>query len=111
MQVIEKKRLYKFLIGLNKNLDEVRGKILGTKPLPTIREAFSKVRREENMMKIMLKVVSPNLETSALTTRGIQQSTKKKMGCPWCDRCHKIGHTSDTYWEIHDKSSRLEICL
>ena len=35
-QIIEQKRIYKFLIGLNKNLDEVRGRILGSKPLPNI---------------------------------------------------------------------------
>ena len=40
-QIIERKRIYKFLIGLNKNLDEVRGRILGSKPLLNIREAFS----------------------------------------------------------------------
>lgn len=33
----------KFLLGLNKDLDEVRGKIMGMKPLPTIREAFLEV--------------------------------------------------------------------
>ena len=31
-----KKRVYKFLLGLNKNLDKGRGKILGMKPLPNI---------------------------------------------------------------------------
>lgn len=36
-EIVEKKRVYKFLIGLNKHLDEVRGRILGTKPLPNIR--------------------------------------------------------------------------
>ena len=35
-QIIEKKRVFKFLIGLNKDLDEVCGRILGTKPLPNV---------------------------------------------------------------------------
>ena len=43
----ENDRVYVFLAGLNHNLDEVRGQILGRKPLPSIREVFSEVRREE----------------------------------------------------------------
>lgn len=35
---VEKKRIYKFLLGLNKNLDEVRGRIQATNPLPDIHE-------------------------------------------------------------------------
>ncbi|KAJ1401609.1 Gag-polypeptide of LTR copia-type [Sesbania bispinosa] len=32
-ELVEKDRIYKFLLGLNTELDEVRGRILGTKPL------------------------------------------------------------------------------
>ncbi|KAG8373786.1 hypothetical protein BUALT_Bualt11G0061300 [Buddleja alternifolia] len=42
-QIQEKERVYRFLLGLNRDLDEVRGRILSTKPLPGVREAFSKV--------------------------------------------------------------------
>ena len=35
-KIIEKERIYTFVAGLNKNLDEVRGIILATKPLPSI---------------------------------------------------------------------------
>ncbi|RVW15299.1 Auxin response factor 12 [Vitis vinifera] len=45
---LEKERLFAFLHGLNKDLDEVRGRILGTKPLPGIQDAFAEVRREES---------------------------------------------------------------
>ena len=51
-KIVEKKRIYKFLLGLNKELDEVRARILGTKPLPSLREVFSKVRREESRKKV-----------------------------------------------------------
>ncbi|XP_052190532.1 uncharacterized protein LOC127800131 [Diospyros lotus] len=47
-KMIEKDRMFDFLHGLNYDLDEVRGRILGTKPLPSLREAFAEVRREEN---------------------------------------------------------------
>ena len=38
-QMLEKERL-------NKDLDEVRGRIFGTKPLPTIREVFAEEGRK-----------------------------------------------------------------
>ncbi|RVW29262.1 Retrovirus-related Pol polyprotein from transposon TNT 1-94, partial [Vitis vinifera] len=47
LTIVEGKRVFKFLLGLNKNLDEIRGRIMGVKPLPSLREAFSEVRREE----------------------------------------------------------------
>ena len=46
--------MYVFLAGLNKNLDEVRGRMLGRKPLPSLREVFAEVRREEGQRKVML---------------------------------------------------------
>ncbi|RVW15739.1 hypothetical protein CK203_075347 [Vitis vinifera] len=59
-------RVFKFLFGLNKNLDEVRAPILGTKPLPSIQEAC--------------------FENSALATHGSNQSAydnkQKKNGNP-----------------------------
>lgn len=71
-KIVEKKRIYTFLLGLNKNQDEVRGRILATKPLPNIREAFSKVPREESKKKLMLGS-SPHqsdIEGSALAASG-----------------------------------------
>ncbi|RVX00220.1 Retrovirus-related Pol polyprotein from transposon RE1 [Vitis vinifera] len=38
----------------NRELDDVRGRIMGIKPLPTLREAFSEVRREESRKKVMM---------------------------------------------------------
>ena len=34
MKRVENDRVFVFLMGLNKDLDEVRGRILGRKPLP-----------------------------------------------------------------------------
>lgn len=45
--VVEKKQILKFLLGINHSLDEVRGRLLGTKPLPSLRAMFSEVRHEE----------------------------------------------------------------
>ena len=53
-KIVEKEREFDFLHGLNSNFDEVRGRLLETKPFPSIREVFAKVRREESRKKIML---------------------------------------------------------
>ncbi|KAJ0046448.1 hypothetical protein Pint_05386 [Pistacia integerrima] len=42
-KIVEKKLVYKFLLGLNKNLDKVRGRLMGAKTSPSLREAFSEV--------------------------------------------------------------------
>ncbi|KAL6347351.1 hypothetical protein AAG906_016827 [Vitis piasezkii] len=54
LTIVEGKRVFKFLLGLNKNLDEIRGRIMGVKPLPSLREAFSEVRREESRKNLMM---------------------------------------------------------
>ena len=71
-KIVEKRRLLKFLLGHNKDLDEVHGSILGTKPLPTIREAFAEVKREESRKKLMLgkQTAAATTESSALAARG-----------------------------------------
>ena len=61
-KIVEQKRLYKSLMGLNKNLDGVRGRIPDTKPSPKYSRSFSEVRREESRLKIMLKPATSNPE-------------------------------------------------
>jgi len=53
-KIVEKNCVFDFFYGLNSDLDEVCGRILGTKPLPTLREVFAEVRREESRRKVML---------------------------------------------------------
>ncbi|RVW68484.1 hypothetical protein CK203_060193 [Vitis vinifera] len=58
-------------LGLNKELDELRGQILGKEPLPSIREIFSEVQREESRRKVMLgEQQSSQSETFALVIHG-----------------------------------------
>ncbi|KAI5386379.1 hypothetical protein KIW84_072777 [Lathyrus oleraceus] len=85
-ELVEKDRVYKFLLGLNTKLYEVHGRILGTKSLQKIREAFLKIRREESKRKVMLEKSSatPSIEGSAMAARGDQCSFQKKTR-PWCD--------------------------
>ncbi|KAF7801875.1 Retrovirus-related Pol polyprotein from transposon TNT 1-94 [Senna tora] len=98
-KITEQKRLYKFLMGLTESFEEVRSRILGRNPLPSLKEAFSGVRCEESRKKINhLSTTKSPLENSAMAARSnIPRSSKQ------CDRCHKKGHTKDTCWEIHGK--------
>ena len=77
---IQEKRTFKFLVGLNKNLDKVCGWILGIKPLHAIQEAFSEVRRKESWKKVMLG--NPNnataTDSSALTVHGNQNDNRSR---------------------------------
>ncbi|GAV62065.1 UBN2_3 domain-containing protein [Cephalotus follicularis] len=96
-KIMEKERIVKFLVGLNKNLDEVRGRIFGTKPLPSLREAFSEVRCEESRKKVMMGGQgAPTIpESSTLMSRRTTfTNDKQRKGRPWCDHCRKPGHTN-----------------
>ncbi|KAK3002631.1 hypothetical protein RJ639_020472 [Escallonia herrerae] len=116
---LEKERLYEFLTGLNRELDEVRGRILGRRPLPSIDEAFAEVRREASRRRVMLggkkEVTSGEMpmETVALATKNNPSIDKSsgdqrnghRGGRPWCSHCNKPGHTRDTCRDIHGKPS------
>ncbi|GMP56667.1 hypothetical protein CsSME_00021073 [Camellia sinensis var. sinensis] len=106
-KIVEGKRVFKFLLGLNTNLDEIRGRIMGVKPLPSLREAFSEVRREESRKKLMIGSHQQlNMaESSALKTQftPFDNRQKNKGGRPWCDHCRKPGHSRETCWKIHGK--------
>ena len=108
-KIVEKERIYKFLLGLNKDLDEVRGRILSQKPVPPIREVFSEVRREESRKKVMMgsqTAALPSTENSALVVRTFNSQgneSKTRKGRPWCDHCRKPGHVREKCWKIYGK--------
>ncbi|RVW59858.1 Retrovirus-related Pol polyprotein from transposon RE1 [Vitis vinifera] len=107
LTIVEGKRVFKFLLGLNKNLDEIRGRIMGVKPLRSLREAFSEVRREESRKNLMMGSHQQlNMaESSALKTQFAPFDNRQKIkgGRPWCDHCRKSGHSRETCWKIHGK--------
>ncbi|RVW56445.1 Retrovirus-related Pol polyprotein from transposon RE1 [Vitis vinifera] len=107
-KIVEQKRLFKFFLGLNRELDDVRGRIMGIKPLPSLREAFSEVRREESRKKVMMgskEQPAPTLDASALAARSFNSSggDRQKRDRPWCDYCKKPGHYKETCWKLHGK--------
>ena len=97
--------VFVFLSGLNKDLNEVRGRILWKKPLPSLREVFSEVRRDDARRSIMMNLESPRarieFDSFSLVTKGFDQEREKrnskKGDRPWCDHYTKPWHTCDTH--------------
>jgi len=110
--MVEKERVFDSLHGLNSDLDEVRGRLLGTKPFPTMREVFEEVRREESRKKVMFSglgqsnnevyssasALSSFREKPYAATKG--ENTKENQ---WCEYCNRPYHTNDMCWKIHGK--------
>lgn len=68
---MENDKVYIFLVGLNKDVDEVKGRILDRRPLPSLWEVFIEVRREKRRSyKVMLRDNNrPSTEGSTLVTK------------------------------------------
>nr|GMD69793.1 Retrovirus-related Pol polyprotein from transposon RE1 [Ipomoea batatas] len=102
--IVEQKRTFRFLLGLNKDLDQVRGRIMSIRPFPPIRKVFSEVRREESRQKLMMADTTSHSEISAMLTHtSSHDSRPRKGGRPWCEHCKKAGHFRETCWKIHGK--------
>ena len=122
---MENERVFEFLTGLNRKLDDVRSRVLSCRPLPSIREVFSEVRQEESRRRVMLDL-SFGLEASTLLTRGphgphaaagrgphagpsgphavgSSGPSPRQSKRTYCEHCKKLGHTKDTCWALHGK--------
>ena len=110
--MVESDRIYDFLAGLNKGLDDVRGRLLGIKPLPQIEEIFVEIRREECRRRVTLggSTIS-TIETSTLAARGSNNRAESRGNKKWCDHCQKPNHTKDTCWKLHGKPTGLQADL
>ncbi|KAJ9696860.1 hypothetical protein PVL29_008861 [Vitis rotundifolia] len=112
---MENERVFEFLAGLNREFDDVRSKVLSHRPLSSIREVFSEVRREESRRRVMLDL-SFGPEGSALLTHrphtaagrgphaaGSSGPSPRQSKRTYCEHCKKLGHTKDTCWALHGK--------
>ena len=61
--MVEQGRIFKFLAGLDDELDEVRARIIGRHTLLSPGEVFSEIRREANRRSVMLVPVSTDTTT------------------------------------------------
>ncbi|KAH1055757.1 hypothetical protein J1N35_033822 [Gossypium stocksii] len=99
-QIVTQRRLFQFLQGLNKDLDEVRGRVLTISPLPSLRKAFFMVKKEENRRCVMLPDEPYSTpERSALLIHQSSPSSKRRR--PWCDHCKKPSHSKEKCWKLH----------
>ena len=110
-KMVEKDRVFKFLAGLNVEFDEVRGRLIGRVPLPSLNEVFSEVRKEETRRSVMLGKKEPigSLESSALVTakanmvrQPLNQPRTKEKPRVWCDYCNRPRHLRnmlETTWQ------------
>ncbi|KAE8706602.1 UDP-N-acetylglucosamine diphosphorylase 2 [Hibiscus syriacus] len=96
--LLEKRRIFQFLSGLSVSLD-VCSRILGTKPLLSLREVFSEGRCEEIRRSLLLPLI---VESFALNTHS-SGDTRVKKGHPWCDHYRKPGHVRDKCWKLHGR--------
>ncbi|RDX95181.1 hypothetical protein CR513_22331, partial [Mucuna pruriens] len=94
--LVEKDKIYKFLLEHNKDLDEVYGRILGTKPLSKVRERVG----EKSWGNF---ISASSIVSSTLAAWGKQARPAHEKNCLWHDHCKKLGHTKDTYWDIYGK--------
>ena len=83
-------RIYIFLVGLDHNLDQVSGRILATSPLPSLEEAYSQVRHEEQRQFTM--GIEDRSEASALTVvkKQLSASTSYSSFQPFFSFLHSL---------------------
>ncbi|KAK5846636.1 hypothetical protein PVK06_002931 [Gossypium arboreum] len=125
MTHLNNERLYEFLAGLNRELDEVHGRILGRSPLPTIGEAFTEIKREEKRRLVMMgdskepkhviTIGNQSTETAALISKGPQPQKPRaendfESTRPWCNHCNRVGHIKEKCFKLHgypEKNRRI----
>ncbi|TYH10286.1 hypothetical protein ES288_A07G166500v1 [Gossypium darwinii] len=88
--------------GLNKNLDEICGKVLAISPFPSLREAFSMVKKEESRRCVM-QPDEPYSTPEGSTLLTCQSSPSSKQERPWCDYYKKPSHSKEKCWKLHSK--------
>ncbi|KAI5443064.1 hypothetical protein KIW84_011915 [Lathyrus oleraceus] len=86
------------------NLDEIRGRVLGKVPFPTLRETFAEIKREETQQGVIMGKTPRSYESegSTLATRNLDEGRRSDKA-PWCDHCKHEWHTRETCWKLKGK--------
>lgn len=100
----ETKGDFRFLTGLNVDLDGVRGRILGTRPLPSLR-LFSLKSKMMSRWKLMVET-PPELSSkgSALAHKRPPHTNTPQIRS-FCNNCKKSGYT------IKDIRPKTDLCF
>ncbi|KAA0048527.1 transportin-3 isoform X1 [Cucumis melo var. makuwa] len=91
------------LFGLNPKFDNVCGRILGQRPLPSLMEVCFEVRLEEDRSNAMGVLTTPTIDSAAFSARSSNHDSDKNNGksIPVCEHCKKQWHTKDQCWKLH----------
>ena len=105
---MENERVFKFLAGLNRELDDVRSRVLSRQPLPSIRKVFFEVRCEKSRRKVMLREhLTSRPEASTLVTHGPHAgSSPRQSKRTYCGHCKKMV-TLKTFARLYMASLRI----
>ena len=66
--------MFDFLGCLNPEFDDVHGRILGIRPIPSVTETNTQIRREESRLAVLMKETLMLAESSALVAGKNQQN-------------------------------------
>lgn len=107
---VEKTRTYDFLAGLNKELDEVRGRIIETRP--QIEEVFAETQREESWGRNMLNELkdSTPAKISALAVENFEQNEGATHREIFGVIIIKGRIVLGTCWQLHGKPPNQNNC-
>lgn len=102
-------RAMEFLQGLHDKFAPIRSQILLIEPIPTAERMFNLVKQEE-MQQIINSSTAPLVESAALQVHGSSHRSRPptKRQRPFCDHCHRHGHTKEQCYRLHgfpDRSS------
>ncbi|KAA0054530.1 Beta-galactosidase [Cucumis melo var. makuwa] len=92
------------LFGLNPKFDNVCGRILGQRTLPSLMEVCFEVRLEEDRTNAMGVLTTPTIDSAAFSARSSNHDSDKNNGksIPVCEHCKKQWHTKDQCWKLHN---------
>ena len=104
---IQRQRLYRFLTGINENLDKERRNLLHMDPLPTVDVAYATIRREISRRRIMTGVSSLGLDPSKIGS-GLAMKNKSfprnRESDNWqklrCSHCGGSRHTKEGCFKL-----------
>ncbi|KAG6522574.1 hypothetical protein ZIOFF_019715 [Zingiber officinale] len=106
LKLLEKDRIIKFLDGLNAEFENLKGKILGLDPTPSLEQVYYKILSEEGRRRTMnnkgISTVSPPIgETSVFigSANKFRPGGTKGRGGRFCQHCKRTNHDSDFCWE------------
>ncbi|KAL0556266.1 hypothetical protein IC582_004778 [Cucumis melo] len=87
----EADRVYDFLAGLNPKFDNVCGRILRQRPLPSLMEVCFEVHLEEDRTNAMGVLTTPTIDSAAFSARSSNHDSDKNNGksIPVCEHCKK----------------------